>query len=50
MEPTTARMPLIGSLCSGYGGLDLGVQTALGGAVAWHAEINADAARMLARH
>lgn len=50
MEPTTARTPLIGSLCSGYGGLDLGVQTALGGTVAWHAEINPDAARILARH
>ncbi|MDX3585602.1 hypothetical protein [Streptomyces europaeiscabiei] len=50
METTTARGPLIGSLCSGYGGLDLGVQTALGGTLAWHAEINPDAARVLARH
>nr|WP_324617998.1 DNA cytosine methyltransferase [Streptomyces dysideae] len=50
METATARMPLIGSLCSGYGGLDLGVQAALGGTVAWHAEINPDAARILARH
>ncbi|MCZ7460628.1 DNA cytosine methyltransferase [Streptomyces sp. WMMC940] len=49
MEPTTARTPLIGSICSGYGGLDLGVQTALGGTLAWHAEINPDAARILAR-
>lgn len=50
METTTARGPLIGSLCSGYGGLDLGVQTALGGTLAWHAEINPDAARILDRH
>ncbi|WP_256097979.1 MULTISPECIES: DNA cytosine methyltransferase [unclassified Streptomyces] len=42
--------PLIGSLCSGYGGLDLGVQTALGGRVAWHAETSPDASRILARH
>lgn len=42
--------PLIGSLCSGYGGLDLGVQSALGGTLAWHAEVNPDAARILARH
>ncbi|GAA3299219.1 hypothetical protein GCM10020295_36840 [Streptomyces cinereospinus] len=42
--------PLIGSLCSGYGGLDLGVQAALGGTLAWHAEFNPDAARILARH
>jgi hypothetical protein len=39
--------PLIGSLCSGYGGLDLGVMTALGGQVAWHAEVNPHAARIL---
>ncbi|NEA56591.1 DNA methyltransferase [Streptomyces sp. SID13666] len=50
METTTLRLPLIGSLCSGYGGLDLGVQAALGGRTAWHAEINPDASRILARH
>ncbi|MFF7145747.1 DNA cytosine methyltransferase [Streptomyces nodosus] len=50
MKTTTARPPLIGSLCSGYGGLDLGVKAALGGTLAWHAEINPDAARILARH
>ncbi len=42
--------PLIGSLCSGYGGLDLGVQSALGGTLAWHAEVDANASRILARH
>jgi DNA (cytosine-5)-methyltransferase 1 len=49
METTTPHGPLIGSLCSGYGGLDLGVQGALGGRLAWHAEINADASKILAR-
>ncbi|WP_269858012.1 DNA cytosine methyltransferase [Streptomyces sp. RPT161] len=47
---TQSHFPLIGSLCSGYGGLDLGVQAALGGSVAWHAEINPDASKVLARH
>ena len=50
MPTCTPCPPLIGSLCSGYGGLDLGVQAALGGTLAWHAEINRDAARILARH
>ena len=50
MPTCTPRSPLIGSLCSGYGGLDLEVQAVLGGSLAWHAEINRDAARILARH
>lgn len=50
MPTHVMRPPLIGSLCSGYGGLDLGVQSALGGTLAWHAEVNPDAARILARH
>nr|WP_245982045.1 DNA cytosine methyltransferase [Streptomyces reniochalinae] len=50
-DPTTGeRGPLIGSLCSGYGGLDLGVQAALGGTLAWHAETDPGASRILARH
>ncbi|MFE4832721.1 DNA cytosine methyltransferase [Streptomyces sp. NPDC056672] len=40
----------IGSLCSGVGGLDLGVQAALGGRIAWHAEPDPRAAQVLARH
>ncbi|MFE0256898.1 DNA cytosine methyltransferase [Streptomyces sp. NPDC059010] len=47
---SVAVPPLIGSLCSGYGGLDLGVQAALGGTLAWHAEIDPGAARILVRH
>lgn len=29
---------MIGSLCSGYGGLDLGLMDVIGGSVAWHVE------------
>ncbi|WSS23207.1 DNA cytosine methyltransferase [Streptomyces sp. NBC_01190] len=50
MPARSTAGPPIGSLCSGYGGLDLGVQAALGGTVAWHAETNPDAAAILARH
>jgi DNA (cytosine-5)-methyltransferase 1 len=32
----------IGSLCSGYGGLDLAVMDALGGSIAWHAQYDPD--------
>lgn len=40
----------IGSLFSGVGGLDLGVQAALGGHVIWHAESDHRATDVLARH
>ncbi|MGW5200800.1 hypothetical protein [Streptomyces spiralis] len=46
----TAPQPPIGSLCSGYAGLDLGVQAVLGGTVAWHAEIDPGPERILSRH
>ncbi|MEJ8654736.1 DNA cytosine methyltransferase [Streptomyces sp. MS1.AVA.3] len=47
--------PRIGSLCSGYGGLDLGVQTVLGGSVVWHCQFDPQdpqqhAARILDHH
>ncbi|WP_329614146.1 hypothetical protein OG244_13770 [Streptomyces brevispora] len=50
MGTSSVRPPLIGSLCSGYGGLDLGVQSVLGGSLAWHAEVDPGASRILARH
>lgn len=40
----------IGSLCSGAGGLDLAVAAVFGAAVAWHAETNPAAAKVLAHH
>lgn len=45
-----AAEPKIGSLCSGVGGLDLGVQSVLGGRIAWHAETNPHATKVLSRH
>jgi len=42
--------PLIGSLCSGYGGLDLGVLSVFGGTPAWHAEITPAAVSILEQH
>ena len=40
----------IGSLFSGYGGLDMGVQSVLGGEVAWHIEYDKAPSRILAHH
>lgn len=40
----------IGSLFSGYGGLDMAVREVLGGRVAWHCEIDPPPARILAHH
>ncbi|MEU1020227.1 DNA cytosine methyltransferase [Streptomyces sp. NPDC005898] len=45
----------IGSLCSGYGGLDMAVMNLLGATVAWHCQYDPDdkhqyAARILAHH
>jgi DNA (cytosine-5)-methyltransferase 1 len=40
----------IGSLCSGYGGLDLAVHEAIGGELAWVADIDPGASAVLAHH
>lgn len=40
----------IGSLFSGYGGLDLGVQAVIGGTVAWHVEFDSAPSKILAHH
>lgn len=47
--------PRIGSLCSGYGGLDIAVTTVLGGEMAWHCQYDPDdrhqyAAKVLTHH
>ena len=42
--------PTIGSLFSGYGGLDIAVKNHYGATVAWHSEIDASANRVLAAH
>lgn len=42
--------PRIGSLCTGYGGLDMGVRAVFGGSVAWHSEVDPAAAAVLAHH
>lgn len=40
----------IGSLFSGYGGLDMGVQAAMGGTVTWHVEFDANPSKILTHH
>ncbi len=40
----------IGSLFSGYGGLDIAVQSVLGGELAWYSEIEPAACTVLAAH
>jgi DNA (cytosine-5)-methyltransferase 1 len=40
----------IGSMCSGYGGLDMGARAVLGGRIAWHCENDEDASKVLAAH
>lgn len=42
--------PRIGSVCTGYGGLDEGVMSVLGGSLAWVADPDAGPARILAHH
>ena len=40
--------PRVGSLCTGYGGLDLAVELVLGGRLAWYAETDPHARTVLA--
>lgn len=40
----------IGSLCTGYGGLDMAVREVFGGSVAWVADIDPGASAILAHH
>jgi DNA (cytosine-5)-methyltransferase 1 len=40
--------PSIGSLCTGYGGLDLAVHNVVGGTLAWYAETDRHASTVLA--
>lgn len=42
--------PRIGSLCTGYGGLDMAVRAVLGGQTVWHADNDPGAAALLAHH
>ncbi len=42
--------PRIGSLCSGYGGLDAGVQLVLDADVAWYSDVDLGASKILAHH
>lgn len=46
----SAAGPRIGSLCSGYGGLDMAVTEVFGGSVVWHSEIDESASAVLAHH
>ncbi|MGW7001343.1 DNA cytosine methyltransferase [Streptomyces sp. NPDC054933] len=42
--------PRIGSLCTGYGGLDEAVRQVYGGETVWHADIDPGASAILAHH
>ncbi len=48
-SPAMGR-PRIGSLFSGYGGLDLAVEHATGGQTVWFSELNTAVAGVFARH
>jgi DNA (cytosine-5)-methyltransferase 1 len=48
-DPAPARLR-IGSLCSGYGGLDMAVQTVLAGTLTWVADPDPGATATLAHH
>lgn len=47
---TIASVPRLGSLCTGYGGLDMAVQEVFGGELVWVADNDPGAAAILARH
>ncbi|MGY4898569.1 DNA cytosine methyltransferase [Micromonospora aurantiaca (nom. illeg.)] len=42
--------PRIGSLCTGYGGLDMAVELVLGGQLTWYAEVDRHARTVLEHH
>ena len=47
----TDQQPLrLGSLCTGYGGLDMAVQAVFGGHLAWVADNDPGAPRILTHH
>ncbi|GGM28654.1 hypothetical protein GCM10011608_11770 [Micromonospora sonchi] len=50
MNGEATAAPRVGSLCSGYGGLDLAVELVLGGRLAWYAETDRHANTVLAHH
>lgn len=43
-------MTTYGALFAGYGGLELGVQSVLGGHLSWYAEIDQAPSRVMAHH
>ncbi|WP_327725762.1 DNA cytosine methyltransferase [Streptomyces europaeiscabiei] len=47
-RPLVGDGPLIGSFCTGYGGLDMAVQEVLGGSLAWVSDIDPGACAILA--
>ncbi|WP_432832978.1 DNA cytosine methyltransferase [Dactylosporangium sp. CA-092794] len=47
-QPGPGHGPRVGSLCTGYGGLDLAVELVLGGQLVWYAETDPHARTVLA--
>jgi DNA (cytosine-5)-methyltransferase 1 len=47
-QPGPGNGPRVGSLCTGYGGLDLAVELVLGGRLVWYAETDPHARTVLA--
>ncbi|TDB99398.1 DNA cytosine methyltransferase [Micromonospora fluostatini] len=50
MNVAHAAAPRVGSVCTGYGGLDVAVELVLGGRLAWYAETDRHAAAVCAYH